>query len=145
MRGLITLAFCSGLGYQRSMNSESIDKLARNLAAAVPDSLRSIGDELEKNFRAVLQAGLGKLDLVTREEFEVQEAVLRRTREKLTALEARLGAVEQARAAAGTRKTGKKAGKVKKKTAKKASKKKTSKKTSKKPAARKPAAKKTPK
>jgi BMFP domain-containing protein YqiC len=44
-------------------------------------------DELEKNFRTVLAQGLAKLDLVTREEFEVQEAVLARTREKLEALE----------------------------------------------------------
>ena len=47
-------------------------------------------EDLEGNFRSVLRAGLGKLDLVTREEFEVQEAVLARTREKLEALEERL-------------------------------------------------------
>jgi len=45
--------------------------------------------DLEENFRSVLAAGLGKLDLVTRDEFEVQEAVLARTREKLEALEKR--------------------------------------------------------
>ena len=110
------------------MNSESLDKLARNLAAAVPDSLRSLGDELEKNFRAVLQAGLGKLDLVTREEFEVQEAVLRRTREKLTALEARLDSLVKTRGPA--------AGAAKKKTRKK--KKATAKKRKKKTASTKP-------
>ena len=44
-------------------------------------------DELQQNFKAVLQAGLAKLDLVTREEFDVQRAVLLRTREKLEALE----------------------------------------------------------
>jgi BMFP domain-containing protein YqiC len=47
-------------------------------------------NDLEENFRSVLKSGLSKLDLVTREEFEVQEAVLKRTREKLEALEARL-------------------------------------------------------
>ncbi len=47
-------------------------------------------NDLEASFRSVLQSGLGKLDLVTREEFEVQEAVLARVREKLEALEARL-------------------------------------------------------
>ena len=51
--------------------------------------------DLEQNFRSVLDAGLGKLDLVTREEFEVQEAVLARTREKLEALEQRLAEYEQ--------------------------------------------------
>lgn len=50
--------------------------------------------ELEENFRAVLRSGLAKLDLVTREEFEVQEAVLARTRQQHDALEARLKALE---------------------------------------------------
>ena len=52
-------------------------------------------DDLESNFRGVLRSGLNKLDLVTREEFEVQEAVLARTREKLEALEAKLAALEK--------------------------------------------------
>ena len=72
------------------MTQQSLDELARRLAEAVPGGLRSMQQDLEENFRSVLQAGLGKLDLVTREEFEVQEAVLARTREKLEALEARL-------------------------------------------------------
>lgn len=51
--------------------------------------------DLEEGFQSVLQNGLTKLDLVTREEFEVQEAVLARTREKLEALEARLKEYEK--------------------------------------------------
>ena len=54
-----------------------------------------MGAELESNFRAILRASLAKLDLVTRDEFEVQEAVLARTRERLEALEARLEELEQ--------------------------------------------------
>ena len=81
------------------MAFESIDELARRLAEAVPQGLRSVKDDLEKNFRSVLQSGLGKLDLVTREEFEVQEAVLARTRQKLEALEERLTSVEAAKVA----------------------------------------------
>ena len=77
------------------MSDKSIEDLARKLAEAVPEGLRSMREDLEGNFRSVLQAGLGKLDLVTREEFEVQEAVLARTREKLEALEARLKEFEQ--------------------------------------------------
>lgn len=50
--------------------------------------------DIEKNVRAVLSAGFAKLDLVTREEFEVQQAVLAKTRETLTALEARVAALE---------------------------------------------------
>jgi BMFP domain-containing protein YqiC len=72
------------------MSKESIDNLARLLAETLPQGLRSARDDLEKNFRSVLQSGLTKLDLVTREEFAVQEAVLARTREKLDALEGRL-------------------------------------------------------
>ncbi len=81
------------------MAFESLDELARRLAESVPQGLRSVKDDLEKNFRSVLQAGLGKLDLVTREEFEVQEAVLARTRQKLEALEERLTSVEAAKVA----------------------------------------------
>lgn len=76
------------------MAEESIEGIAKKLADALPQGLRSIGDDLEKNFRAVLRSSLAKLDLVTREEFEVQEAVLARTREKLQALEQRLQALE---------------------------------------------------
>ena len=77
------------------MADDSIDNLAKKLAESVPEGLRSMGAELESKFRAVLRASLAKLDLVTREEFEVQEAVLRRTRERLEALEARLEELEQ--------------------------------------------------
>lgn len=77
------------------MTDDSIENLARKLAEAVPEGLRSMRDDLESNFRAVLRASLAKLDLVTREEFEVQETVLARTREKLEALEARLGELEK--------------------------------------------------
>lgn len=75
-----------------------IDDLARRLSSLVPPGLREGRDELQQNFKSVLQSGLSKLDLVTREEFEVQRAVLLRTREKLeelqrvvTELEAQLG------------------------------------------------------
>jgi len=80
------------------MAFESIDELARRLAESVPQGLRSVKDDLEKNFQSVLRSGLGKLDLVTREEFEVQQAVLARTRQKLEALEERLKSIEAAKA-----------------------------------------------
>ncbi|MDJ0939347.1 MAG: accessory factor UbiK family protein [Woeseiaceae bacterium] len=72
------------------MDRDNVEQLARKLAESVPDGLNSMRAELEETFRSVLATGLSKLDLVTREEFEVQEAVLARTREKLEALEARL-------------------------------------------------------
>lgn len=67
-----------------------LDELARRLSTLVPPGLREGREELQQNFKSVLQAGLGKLDLVTREEFDVQRAVLARTRDKLEALERQL-------------------------------------------------------
>ena len=64
-----------------------LDELARRLSSLVPPGLKEGREELQQNFKSVLQAGLGKLDLVTREEFEVQRAVLARTRERLEAME----------------------------------------------------------
>jgi ubiquinone biosynthesis accessory factor UbiK len=89
------LALRRALGYQAVMSDNSIEDLARKLAEALPESFRSMRQDIEDNFRSVLKSGLGKLDLVTREEFEVQEAVLARTREKLEALEARLKELEE--------------------------------------------------
>ncbi len=88
------LAFSFPVRYQTAMTDESIENLARKLAESMPEGLRSVRDDLEKNFRAVLRASLSKLDLVTREEFEVQEAVLSKTREKLDRLEAKLAELE---------------------------------------------------
>lgn len=78
------------------LDPKIIDDLARRLADSVPESLRALQMDLDQNFRAVLQAGLERLDLVTREEFDVQQGVLRRTRERLELLEARLAALEAA-------------------------------------------------
>jgi BMFP domain-containing protein YqiC len=71
-----------------------IDDLAQRLAGAVPESVSALRRDLEQNFKGVLQAQLSRLDLVTREEFDVQAAVLKRTRAKLAALEKRLAALE---------------------------------------------------
>jgi BMFP domain-containing protein YqiC len=76
------------------INSNGLDDLAKRLADSVPESLRAFGRDLESNFKAVLQAQLAKLDLVTRQDFDVQAAILERTREKLTALEGRLKDLE---------------------------------------------------
>jgi hypothetical protein len=76
-----------------------IDDLARRLASAVPENVAAVGRDLEQNFKGVLQSQLARLDLVTREEFDVQSAVLKRTREKLTALEQRLAQLEASKPA----------------------------------------------
>ena len=107
------------------MANDSIDKLAKTLAETLPQGLRSVRDDLEKNFRSVLHSGLARLDLVTREEFEVQEAVLLRTRDKLEALEARLAKMESGPAAKKSKKKIAEKKKTAKKPGKKAAKKKT--------------------
>ncbi len=66
---------------------KSIDELARRLHELVPPGMRDATDDLQQHFRAALQSGLNRLDLVSREEFDVQRAVLLRTREKLDLLE----------------------------------------------------------
>jgi len=73
-----------------------LDDLARRLSDMVPPGLRQSREELQATFKSALQAGLGKLDLVTREEFDVQRAVLLHTREKLEALEKTVAALEAA-------------------------------------------------
>ena len=78
---------------------DQLDELARRLSSLVPPGLRGesaqeLRAELQQNFRAVLQTGLSRLDLVTREEFEVQRAVLLRTREKLDALQQTVAELE---------------------------------------------------
>ena len=71
-----------------------IDEIARRLMDNLPPALRATQRDLESNFRAVLRASLGKLDLVTRDEFDTQSRVLERTRARLEALEARVRAME---------------------------------------------------
>ena len=73
-----------------------LDDLARRLSQLVPPGLREGREELQQNFKSVLQSGLARLDLVTREEFDVQRAVLLRTREKLEQLEREVQALETA-------------------------------------------------
>ena len=106
------------------MSNDSIDKLAKMLAEELPQNLKSMRDDLEQNFRAVLKTGLERLDLVTREEFEVQEAVLLRAREKLEKLDARLKDMEASAAGRATTKK-KKAKKTARKKSGKSSKKKS--------------------
>ena len=82
------------------MDSFRIDEMARRLLERVPPALKSVQEDLEKNFRAVLREGLSKLDLVTRDEFAAQAKVLERTRAQLEELEARLAKLEGGAAAA---------------------------------------------
>ena len=76
------------------MEQFRIDEIVRHLADSVPPAFRSMQQDLEANFRAVLRSSLGKLDLVTRDEFDTQLKVLERTRSKLEALEQKVQALE---------------------------------------------------
>jgi BMFP domain-containing protein YqiC len=77
-----------------SFDPRFLEDLAKRLSESMPPQLAALKADLEANFKSVLQAGLARLDLVTRQEFDVQAGVLARTREKLAALEARLAALE---------------------------------------------------
>jgi len=76
------------------LDPKLFDDLSRRVAGALPPGLQDLQDDLQRNLRDTLESALGRLNLVTREEFEVQQAVLLRTREKLQALEARVAALE---------------------------------------------------
>lgn len=77
------------------IDPKKLEEIAKHVHNALPPGIRSMGEEAEKKVRQVLQAQLGKLDLVSREEFDVQTKVLLRTREKLAALESKLAELEQ--------------------------------------------------
>ena len=78
------------------INVQSIDELARRLAALVPPGLQQAREDMTATFRSALQSGLRDLDLVTREEFDVQRCVLLRTREKIEELEQQILSIERA-------------------------------------------------
>jgi BMFP domain-containing protein YqiC len=79
------------------IDPKMLDELAERLAGTLPGGVEILQEDLKKNLRAILESGLAKLDLVTREEFEVQAAVLGRTREKLEQLETALKELENSR------------------------------------------------
>ena len=72
-------------------DSRTIDDLAARLGRAFE---ASPAKDVEKNVKALLKSGLSRLDLVTLEEFDLQVDVLKRTREKIETLEARVAALE---------------------------------------------------
>ncbi|ALP54393.1 hypothetical protein Tel_15250 [Candidatus Tenderia electrophaga] len=77
------------------IDPKMLDDMAKKLANSVPAGVRELQQDLEKNFHATLQSTFNKLDLVTREEFEVQSALLARTRAKLDALQNQVEHLEQ--------------------------------------------------
>ncbi len=79
------------------LDPKKLEEIAKNISDAIPAGVKSMAGEAEGKIKQVLQSQLSKLDLVTREEFDIQNKVLIRTREKLEAMEARIAALEAAR------------------------------------------------
>jgi BMFP domain-containing protein YqiC len=75
-------------------NSQKFDEIAKKLTDMVPGRIKGLSDDLQKNFRSVLQSSFNKMDLVTREEFDVQAKVLAKTRAKVDELEQRIALLE---------------------------------------------------
>jgi len=77
------------------IDPKTLDALVTKIADGLPAGFGQVREDLRNNLRAAVSAALTRMDLVSREEFDVQSAVLARTREKLTALEAKVGELEQ--------------------------------------------------
>ena len=76
------------------INPKQLDDLTDRLVNILPKGIRDVQQDVEKNIRALIANAFAKMDLVTREEFDIQTAVLARTREKLEALEKQLADLE---------------------------------------------------
>lgn len=75
-------------------NPQKLEEIAKQVSDAMPEGVKNIGEDIDRKVKQVLQAQLGKLDMVSREEFEVQTQVLLRTREKLAEMEAKIEEIE---------------------------------------------------
>lgn len=79
---------------RRMLDPKFFDDLAQRLHTALPEGARVLQQDVDRNLRAAVQAALNRLDLVTREEFEVQAKVLARTRAQLDGLNQRVARLE---------------------------------------------------
>ena len=77
------------------IDAKTLDALVARIADGLPAGFGQVREDLRNNLHAAVSAALARMDLVSREEFDVQSAVLARTREKLTALEAKVAELEQ--------------------------------------------------
>ena len=76
------------------LNMKLLDDLARQISETIPAGMKEMQGDVKKNIRTLLEGTLAKLDLVTREEFDIQSKVLARTREKLEQLEKTVSELE---------------------------------------------------
>jgi len=73
---------------------KKLEQIAKQIQDSMPEPVKELGNDVEQKVRQVIQAQLGKLDVVNREEFDVQTQVLLRTRQKLTELEKKMAELE---------------------------------------------------
>lgn len=83
-------------------NNDFIEKLSKRFSETIPPSVHTFKDDLERNFKSILQSAFAKFDFVTREEFDVQAKVLAKTRTKLETLEKHIAALEQTKKSSTT-------------------------------------------
>lgn len=76
------------------LDPKKLEDIAKQISEAVPPGVRNMAEEAESRVKQILQVQLSRLDMVTREEFDVQTQVLIRTREKLEAMDARIAELE---------------------------------------------------
>ncbi|MDP7592840.1 MAG: accessory factor UbiK family protein [Litorilituus sp.] len=81
------------------INAKKIEEIAKQVTDAIPPGLKTMANDIEEKTKTVLQRKLSQLDVVSREEFDVQTQVLLKTRAKLTELEERLTQLENASSA----------------------------------------------
>lgn len=75
-------------------NAKKIEEIAKQITDAIPPSVKNVATDIEEKTKTVLQRKLSQLDVVTREEFDVQTQVLIKTREKISDLEAKIAQLE---------------------------------------------------
>lgn len=76
------------------LDPKMIDELSKSISQLIPSDLKTLKEDADKHIKLAVQAALSKLDLVTREEFDVQSKILAKTRAKLDALEKKLSELE---------------------------------------------------
>ena len=77
------------------LDPKIFDDISKRVAGSIPPGMQSLQDDLQRNLHTALEAALGKLNLVTRDEFDIQQAVLQRTRQKLEQLEEQVQVLEK--------------------------------------------------
>ena len=75
-------------------DSRNFEEIARSISRLLPPGASELKEEFERNIKAAIQSSLSRLDLVTREEFDIQQKLLQSAREHIDALEAKIAALE---------------------------------------------------